>query len=214
MALGDVVDNLVMVDALLRVAGAPASVDVERLLSKVTGKVRVVIDCSADREGRLCKYVKVLLKGYESVDVVEGRVEKPKLNHELPPPSIAVEGVLGGRYRFHGLPEELLAPPFLLAIAAGGGAWRPESCPRSCKSCNLILYVVPGIPCAKAMVMIAEFLTCCKEASVDIINVDTLALLGKSLPVSRVPAFYSGGRLHVGLPRDLDSIVKLCSAGE
>jgi hypothetical protein len=126
-----------LLDALLRMLELPGVNDIEELLKKIS-PVEVVVDCSGSRDGD-CKLVKLLLKGYDRIKLVEGRVSKPKLDHEIPAPSIAVGGRLGLRFRFHGVPEELLAPPFMLAVAAAGGAWPPrlDHCPSECGSGSL-----------------------------------------------------------------------------
>jgi hypothetical protein len=203
-----------LVDALLRVAGLPAVDDVEAMLEKM-GPVEVKVDCSGSREPD-CKLVRLLLKGYERVRLVEDTVPRPRLGHEVPSPSISVGGRLGWRFRFHGVSEELLAPPFMLAVAAAGGAWpsRLNRCPPRCGGGSLALYVVPGLPCVKAVVLAVELLLCCQEASVDVINIDTLAAMGASLPVDRVPAFRADGRVRVGLPkRGVEELVELLKEG-
>ncbi len=207
MTLRVIVESNPMIDVLLRIAGLPSPGEVEELLSKVEG-VEVTVDCRG--EEKLCRYVKLLLKGYSGVRVRDGEVARPKVQHDVPPPGISVGGLLGGRFRFHGLPEELLAPPFMLAVAAAGGAWKPGyECPRECRSGSLVAYVVPGVPCAKAIVMLVGLLLCCGSVEVDVVNVDTLAALGGKLPVDRVPSFYSNGRLRVGLPRGLEELVRM-----
>jgi hypothetical protein len=70
--------------------------------------------------------------------------------------------------------------------------------------------VVPGLPCVKAVALTVELLLCCQEASVDVINIDTLAAMGAKLPVDRVPAFRKGERIQIGLPkRGLEELVEM-----
>ena len=207
MTLRAIVAGNPLIDALLKMSGLPDTGEVERLLGEMS-PVEVVLDCSG---GRIedCKFVKLLFKGYDRVRLVEGSVPKPSLDHDVPSPSISVGGRLGGRFRFHGVPEELLAPPFMLAVAAAGGKWPPklEGCPENCSDGSLALYVVPGVPCMKAIALTVKLLLCCPNITADIINIDMLAAEGAKLPVDRVPTFRARGRFRVGLPRRLEELV-------
>jgi hypothetical protein len=195
-----------LIDALLRMLELPAINEIEELLRGVD-PVEVRVDCS----GEDCKYIELLLKGYDRIKLVKDKVPKPNLEHTIPSPNISIGGRLGGRFRFHGLPEELLAPSFMLAIAAAGGKWPPDlHCPEACDTGNLILYVVPGVPCIRAVVLTIELLLCCRNVQADVINIGSLTVQDVKLPVNRVPAFRVHNRFRIGLPsKGLEEIVEL-----
>ncbi|WP_048061544.1 hypothetical protein [Hyperthermus butylicus] len=202
VTVGKVLVQPLLVDVLLRASGLPTSREVEELVSKAEPVEVIVSRCD---EGNVaakgCKLVRLLFDGYP-VRLREGRVETPTAGFDVPPPSIAIGGRLGFRYRFHGLPEEILAPMLLLVTAAAGGAWKPKSCAGlDAARGRMLLYAVPGAPCARAIAASLQVVYCSDAAEIDVVNIDTLNLLGKKPPVDKVPSFrLPSGKLHIGVP--------------
>ncbi len=211
MAIDETMLRRAITDVLLSSAGLPTLAEAKKLLSKIKERVEVIVE---ERSGskvseQVLSHLRSLLGDAEKVKLLPVRVKEWTV--ERPDPLILIGGRLGGRYRFYGDPAEILEPMFLLAVAAAGGAWEPKTCKglETAKG-TLVLYVVPGLPCAKAMYHTLPVVLCSKEAVLEVVNIETWILEGGRPPVNRVPAFLTPrGRLHMGAPRGPGDAVKL-----
>ncbi|ABM80850.1 hypothetical protein [Hyperthermus butylicus] len=115
-------------DILLSSIGLPTLSRARKLVGEIEERTEVIIGLS--RGSKLSEdglaYVKSLVGENEHVRIIPVYVKEWPSNR--PDPLIIIGGRLGGRYKFYGIPTEILASAFLTAIAAAGGAWRPKSC--------------------------------------------------------------------------------------
>ena len=198
-------------DILLSSLGIPTLSKARKLIGKIEERTEVIValrkGSKVSEEG--LAFIKRLIGENEHVKVIP--VYAKDWPGDRPDPLVIIGGRLGGRYKFYGLPTEILAPVFLTAIAAAGGTWKPKSCQGlDAASGRVILYVVPGLPCAKAMYYVLQVVYCSEKAEIEIANLETMLLQGMQLPVKRVPAFVTPkGTLYQGLPRDVQGVAKL-----
>lgn len=202
MVIDEAALRAAITDALLRSAGLPTLDDVEKMLSKAEKSTTVIIVADGSKYGKAgADLVKRLVGKYESIEVKVS--EKSSWPSDLPPPLIVVGGGLGGRLLFYGAPADILSPVFMLAVAASCGAWRPSSCSGlEGAQGRARLYVVPGLPCARAIYDSLHVLYCSRAAELEIVNVEGYYAMGKGLPVKQVPTFVSpSGKRHTATPR-------------
>lgn len=177
-------------EVLLRSAGLPTLEDVEEYLAKVREPVEIVVE---GRPGSpwVGEAEKALQPALEKGAARLRRVERSSWPRDRPEPRILIGGRLGHRYRFYGVPGDILQPVFLLAVAAAGGGWgNGFSCSKlGGASGTLVVYVVPGLPCVRALYNLLPVVLCNPEAVLEAVNVETMVLQGMKPPVRSVPAY-------------------------
>ena len=202
MVINEAALRTAITNALLRSAGLPTLDDIEKMLSKSEKSTTVTIVVDNSRYGKAgVNLLEKLVGKYEFIEVKVS--EKSSWPSDLPPPLIVVGGGLSGRLLFYGAPTDILSPMFMLAVAASCGAWRPSSCSglEGARG-RARLYVVPGLPCARAMYNSLHVLFCSRAAELEVVNVEGYYAMGKEIPVKQVPTFVSpSGKKHTATPR-------------
>lgn len=196
-----------LLDSVLAAAGLPSIREARDYLSRARTRVVVVAETLRDsiysEEGyrRLAK----LVKDYP-VDLK--RVVVDTWEWELPEPRVIVKGLLSERLVFYGVPSDILLSPFYLALAAAGGSWeppRPSKCPRG----RVVLYIVPGLPCTKALYHSVPVVLYCGEAELWVVDAEEAIGQGYGIPSDRVPAFKTpSGRVVVFSPSSVDDVLR------
>lgn len=207
--LGEAELRRAIATVLLRSAGLPTLEDAVEKLRGVRERVDVVL---AYRDPEWGRAARSLLE--PAVEAGAARLREAKAGdwaRNRPQPLITVGGRLGHRFMFYGLPGDILQPVFLLAVAAAGDAWRARGCGGlEGAGGRLVLYVVPGLPCVRALYNALQVLLCSGEAVLEAVNVETMVLQGMRPPVDRVPAFATprGGLVKV-VPRSPGEAARL-----
>ncbi len=201
-------------DILLRAAGLPGLREALHALREAREAVDVSVEYRV-QEGYAAE-ARRLLEPAEEAGAARVRVaEAAEWPGGRPEPRLAVWGRLGGRFTFYGLPRGVLQPILLLYVAAAGGGWEP---PRGCGGRlsaargRLLVYVVPGLPCARALYMVLPVLLCSGGARLEAVNVESMVEQGLQPPpyVRRVPVFVSeGGVVRVGAPGGFEEAAAL-----
>lgn len=209
MALDETTLRKAITDVLLRASNLPTMEDVADLLSKVREPAEIALAYSDEKWAREAER---LLEPAVRVGAARiRRIPSKGWRRDRPQPLITVGGRLSHRLAFYGLPGDILQPVFLLAVAAAGEAWKPRGCAglEGAKG-KLVLYVVPGLPCVRALHHVLPVLLCSSEAELEAVNVETMLLQGMKPPVDRVPAFVTpSGRLVKGAPRSPGDAARL-----
>lgn len=209
MVIDEAALRAAITDALLRSAGLPTLADVKKMLSEAESKTTVSIVTDESKYGKHgVDVVKNLLTDYDFVEIKV--LEKSSWPEDLPPPLIVIGGKLEGRLLFYGAPADILSPMFMLAVAASCGAWRPKTCKNISEARGRArLYVVPGLPCARAIYNSLPIVYCSNEAELEIVNVEAFYTLNKPLPVRQVPTFVSpSGKKYSSTPRGEFEVLK------
>jgi hypothetical protein len=200
-----------MIDSLLVATGLPSLSEARSLLEKLVEPVEVVVEVvpMSPFSGEGYLYVKRRLEGYEKV--VLKRVEVEKWEKKLPEPAIRIGGRLNGRLVYYGVHGDVLLMPFYLSIALAGGAWSGEK-PSRCPSGRLLLYVVPGLPCVRALYRCMQVVAHCPGAELWSINAEASIVQGYGIPSGRVPAFVTpSGKVVVREPKTVDDAAAIWS---
>ena len=192
-----------LLDSVLAASGLPTIREARDLLSRARERVRLVITVLRDsvfsEEG--LRRLEKLVKGYPVE--LEKRVtgEWP---WKLPEPRIEILGRLSGRLVFYAVPSDVLLMPFYLSLAAAGGAWSPST-PARCPRGRVVLYVVPGLPCTKALYYSLPIVLHCEEAELWVVDAEEAIGQGYGIPSDRVPAFVApSGRVKLYAPNSVD----------
>lgn len=202
-------------DILLAAIGIPTAAEALELLRKTREPVELLVAArSGDEAARTTvRLLESLVKQSRHIKV---KLLKPSdWPQDMPEPRITVTGRLGGRYRFHGAPSGLLLSPFLLAVAAAGAAWEPPGRGEVDPGLGgrVLLYVVPGLPCARAMYTGLQVVYHSK-AEIDVANVESMMKQGLPVPVKAVPAWRTAcGELRMVTPRKARDIAAMWSCG-
>ena len=188
--LDEAVLRQAITEVLLRSAGLPTLEDAKKYLEEVQEPPEVVIEA---RRGStwIREAERALQPALEKGAVRLKRVERGDWPRDKPEPRITVGGRLGGRYRFYGVPGDILQPMFLLAVAAAGRGWGNGTRCKGLDSARgtLVVYVVPGLPCARALYNLLPVVLCSHGAVLEAVNVETMVLQGMRPPVKTVPAY-------------------------
>ena len=196
-----------LLDSVLAASGLPTIREARDLLSRAREQVRLVITVLRDsvfsEEG--LRRLERLVKGYPVE--LEKRVAG-EWSWKLPEPRIEVLGRLGGRLVFYAVPSDVLLMPFYLSLAAAGGAWSP-SAPARCPGDKVVLYVVPGLPCTKALYYSLPIILHCKKAELWVVDAEEAIGQGYGIPSDRVPSFVApSGRVKVYAPNSVDEALR------
>ena len=197
-----------LLDSVLAASGLPTIREARDLLSQARERTRLVATVLRDsvfsEEG--LRRLERLVKGYPVE--LEKRVtgEWP---WRLPEPRVEVLGRLGGRLVFYAVPSDVLLMPFYLSLAAASGAWSP-SAPARCPRGRVTLYVVPGLPCTKALYYSLPIVLHCGEAELWVVDAEEAIGQGYGIPSDRVPAFVApSGRVKVHAPNSVDEVLQI-----
>jgi len=200
--------RLAVIDFLLHASKLPTLAEARQLARKAKDKTRVIIRATHDKT-QLAERTRKLITDMAQV---QARVEAAsKWSKQLPQPHIAIKGL--ERLHFYGEPTDLLLPPLLLAIALAGGAWKPEVKrveTRVKTHGKLLLYVTPGLPCAKAIYHSLQALHATSSGELYIINAESMIQQGLKPPVNTVPTFITpSGRKYTITPRSPSEVIEL-----
>jgi len=196
-----------ILDSVLVAAGLPSLREARDRLSKARASVVLVVETLRDsvysEEGY--RRLASLVRGYP---VSLQRVVVDEWKWGLPEPRIIVKGLLRGRLVLYGVPSDVLLSPFYLALAAAAGSWdppRPSRCPRG----RVILYVVPGLPCAKAFYYSVPVVFYCGEAELWVVDAEEALGQGYGIPCDRVPAYRApSGRVVMFAPSSVEDALR------
>ena len=196
-----------LLDSVLAASGLPTIHEARDLLSRARERIRLVVTTLRgsifSEEG--LRRLERLVKGYP-VDLERRVIEE--WPWKLPEPRVEVWGRLSGRLVFYAVPSDILLAPFYLSLAAAGGAWSPGA-PARCPRGRVTLYVVPGLPCTKALYYSLPIVLHCGEAELWVVDAEEAIGQGYGIPSNRVPAFVSpSGRVQVYAPSSVDDALR------
>ena len=197
-----------LLDSVLAASGLPTIREARDLLLRAREQVRLVAivlrDSVFSEEG--LRRLERLVKGYP-VELEKRVVEE--WPWKLPEPRVEVLGRLSGRLVYYAVPSDVLLMPFYLSLAAASGAWSPGA-PAKCPRGRVVLYIVPGLPCTKALYYSLPIVLCCKEAELWVVDAEEAIGQGYGIPSNRVPAFVTpSGHVKVYAPSSIEDALRV-----
>ncbi|MCE4624858.1 MAG: thioredoxin family protein [Desulfurococcales archaeon] len=196
------------IDRLLRILHLRTLEESLALLDKLRKNVRLVLLVEeAGQAGAVREYVKTLEEKSKGKITVE--VLTVKLPETTPPPCL---GAAMGEKRFTycgDLPPPLF-PVVVQFVLALGGAPAFRCLEVNPPPADITLFVVSGLPCIITGYTLAEYLYCAPQASVTIINAETLNRRAGRKVISAVPTLViNKAHVHVGSVMSLKELVKI-----
>lgn len=201
-----------LMTALLRSAGLPSVDEIDDMIKNIKSSVEIIL--SAREESPYTN---------EALGIAEElfKVARNKINIALtsektwprgyPEPLWSIGGRLRHRFKLYGYPTDLLGQAFRLAVAVAGEGWNP---PIDDKYYNVkgkvLLYVVPGLPCIRAIYYSLHVLVAAPEAELTVVNIESMVSQGLGIPVKNVPTFItSQGESIVLTPKSVKDVLRI-----
>ena len=199
---------------MLRLIGMPSTKTLDELVSRIASKVEIRI--ANNKNTNVMRVLESLSKINKSIVIIED--ENIYLN-DLPrsAPLTRIYGLYDGRVIIAGDLEDILIHGFKEYLALAGKAIDPAVPIRIRQTINsyskpriVKLFVVPGIPCLKAMHLLGHLAIVDGNLNTIIIDVHKLNDYYERYSKGALPLIIvDNSKSKIGAPRDIDELVEL-----
>ena len=199
---------------MLRLIGMPSAKTLNELVAKITSKVEIRI--ANNRNTNVMRVLENLSRINKNIIIIED--ENIYLN-DLPrsAPLTRIYGLYDGRVIIAGDLEDILIHGFKEYIALAGKAvdivvpLRIRQIINSYSRPRIVrLFVVPGIPCLKAMHLLGHLAIVDNNLNIIIIDVHKLNDYYKKYSKGALPLIIvDDSKSKIGAPKDIDELVEL-----
>lgn len=199
---------------MLRLIGMPSTKTLDELVSRIASKVEIRI--ANNKNTNVMRVLESLSKINKSIVIIED--ENIYLN-DLPrsAPLTRIYGLYDGRVIIAGDLEDILIHGFKEYLALAGKAIDPAVPIRIRQTINsyskpriVKLFVVPGIPCLKAMHLLGHLAIVDSNLNTIIIDVHKLNDYYERYSKGALPLIIvDNSKSKIGAPRDIDELVEL-----
>ncbi len=202
-----------VIELILSMLGIPSLNRLKGLVKNYNGKVDITLVYKDKKPDNIIK----ILMGFGNI--VNFREEKslPRGIKELYPATI-IYGLFNGRIRIYGDMPGLLSYVFAEILGLASGIVKPEINGETIKdfkggsrgNIDIMIFVVPGIPCVKACHMLSHLASVIEDIYIEIIDVNTHEEYFKKFSNGSLPLIVINNKVRkTGSPRNYREILAL-----